>query len=108
MAVAGENSSPTNANITSVTFNGVSATAVPNSKIFGGGTGIIQTQLFYVLNSSLPAAATYTVKVTFQGSIQGPAAGAVSLFGARQPGPEPVGTPPDTREAARTPTTITP
>src|SRR6476620_6693022 len=30
----------TNANVTSVTFNGVAATSVPNSKIFGGGTGI--------------------------------------------------------------------
>src|SRR6185503_10725898 len=67
IGVAVEDATATDANITSVRFNGVAATAVPNSKISGGGTGIIQTQLFYALNASLPAAGTYTVAVTFQG-----------------------------------------
>src|SRR5215813_9232223 len=65
IGVACENSSSTDANITSVTFNGVTAMPVPNSKIFGGGTGIIQTQLFFLPNSSLSASGTYTVRVTF-------------------------------------------
>src|SRR5437764_3931755 len=106
IGVACENSSSTNANITSVTFNGVNATAVSNSKIFGGGTGIIQTELFYVPASSLPPAGTYTVKVTFQGSIQGASAGAVSLFGVSQTAPEKVATHTDTSGADSISTSI--
>src|SRR5215475_2067141 len=107
IGVACENSSSTDANITSVTFNGVLATPVPNSKIFGGGTGIIQTQLFYLPNSSLPAPGTYTVRVAFQGAIQGATAGAVSLFGVSQTAPESVATNKDTRGADSISTSIT-
>src|SRR4029453_662020 len=59
VGVAVEDGGTTDANITSVRFNGVALTAVPNSKISGGGTGIIQTQLFYLLNANLPAAGTF-------------------------------------------------
>src|SRR5258708_4787691 len=107
IGVSVENSSSTNAAISSVTFNGVAATAVPNSFISGGGTGIIETQLFYVLNSSLPAPGTYTVQVTFQGSIQGAAAGAVSLFGVNQSAPESVATKVDSSGADSISTSIT-
>jgi pectate lyase len=108
IGVACEDTTATNANVLSVTFNGASATAVPNSKISGGGTGIIQTQLFYVLNASLPAAGTYSVKVTFQGSIQGASVGAVSLAGVRQSGPEAVTAKTDTSGADSISTSITP
>ena len=63
VGVAVEDPTTADANITSVTYNGVALAAVPNSKISGGGTGIIQTQLFYLLSASLPAAGTYTVTV---------------------------------------------
>lgn len=106
IGVAAENSTATNANIASVTFNGVDATAVPNSKISGGGTGIIQTQLFYLLNSSLPAPGTYTVHVTFQGAIQGATAGAVSLLGVNQAAPQGVATKIDTSGADSISTSI--
>src|SRR6185295_19053743 len=79
VGVAVEDTTTADANVTSVTFNGVALTAVPGSKINGGGTGIIQTQLFYLLNASLPAAGTYTVTVTFQGAVDGTSSGAVSL-----------------------------
>ena len=51
VGVAAEDASTADANITSVTYRGVALTAVPNSKRSGGGTGIIQTQLFYLLNA---------------------------------------------------------
>src|SRR5688500_16189589 len=42
VGVAVEDVSTTDANITSVTYNSVALTAVPGSKISGGGSGIIQ------------------------------------------------------------------
>ncbi len=107
VGVTAENTTATNAAVSSVTFNGVAATAVPNSLISGGGTGIIETQLFYVLNSSLPAPGTYTVQVTFHGSIQGAAVGAVSLFGVNQSAPESVATKVDSSGADSISTSIT-
>src|SRR4029079_7983468 len=79
--VAIEDTSATDANIVSVTFNGTPLTAVPNSKRSGGGTGIIQRQLFCLLSASLGAAASRTITVTTQGAVDGFAAGAVSLTG---------------------------
>jgi polygalacturonase len=76
--------------VTSVLFNGVYATPVPNSLIYGGTSGMVQTQLFYLLDSELPAAGTYTVQVNLAGSIAGLSAGAVSLFGVNQGGPDAV------------------
>jgi polygalacturonase len=70
--------------VTSVLFNGVYATPIPNSLIYGGTSGMVQTQLFYLLASELPAAGSYTVQVNLAGSIAGISAGAVSLFGVNQ------------------------
>ena len=47
-----------NAMVTSVLFNGVYATPIPNSLVYGGTTGMVQTQLFYLTDSELPAAGT--------------------------------------------------
>ena len=52
VGVAVEDASTADANITGVTFGGTPLIAVPNSKRSGGGTGIIQTQLFYLLNAT--------------------------------------------------------
>ena len=52
-SIAVEDAATTDANVTSVTFNGTALIPVPNSKRSGGGTGIIQTQLFYLLSASL-------------------------------------------------------
>ena len=79
-------------NVASVTYNGVAATAVPNSlacSTKSGSSGVNNTQLFYVLESSpLPAAGTYTVTVTFTGTAAAAAAGAISLAGVSQTAPE--------------------
>jgi pectate lyase len=87
VGVAIEDATTTDATITSVTVNGTPLIAVPNSKRSGGGTGIIQTQLFYLLNASLGAAGSRTITVTTQGPVDGIAAGAVSLAGVSQSAP---------------------
>jgi polygalacturonase len=78
--------------VTSVLFNGVYATPVPNSIIYGGTSGMVQTQLFYLLEPELPVAGTYTIQVNLAGSIAGISAGAVSLFGVNPGPPEAVAT----------------
>jgi len=107
VGVAAEDTTTADANVTSVTYNGVALTAVPNSKITGGGTGIIETQLFYALSASLPAAGTYSVVVTFQGAVDGTSSGAVSLAGVRQAAPEAAATKVDTSGADAISTSIT-
>jgi hypothetical protein len=76
--------------VASVTYNGVYATPIPGSVVYGGTSGMVQSQLFYLLESELPAAGTYPVVVTLQGPVGGLAAGGVSLFGVNQGAPEAV------------------
>jgi uncharacterized repeat protein (TIGR02543 family) len=70
-----------------VKFNGVTMTPVSNQITVGSST-FLRTQLYYLLNSSLPASGTYTVSVTFGGSVNGVTAGAISLSGVAQAAPE--------------------
>ncbi len=107
VGVAVEDASTTDANITAVTFNGIALTPVPNSKRSGGGTGIIQTQLFYLLSASLGAAGSRTITVTMQGAVDGISAGAVSLTGVSQAAPQSVTTNVDTSGADSISTSIT-
>jgi hypothetical protein len=93
--------------VTSVTFNGVYATPVPNSVVYGGTSGMVQTQLFYLLEPELPAAGTYTIQVNLAGSIAGISAGAVSLIGVSQGPPEAVVTGKNTSGADLLSTSIT-
>ena len=93
--------------VTSVVCNGVMATAVPNSEVHGGGTGIIETQLFFVLNGNLPSSGSFPITVTFQSGVTGAAAGSVSLFGVNQSAPEAVATHVDTSGADSISTVIT-
>jgi len=106
VGVAVEDASTADANITAVTFRGVALTAVPNSKRSGGGTGIIQTQLFYLLHTGVGAAGAGTVNVTMQGAVDGIAAGAVSLTGVSQAAPQSVATNVDTSGADSISTSI--
>jgi len=93
--------------VTSVTFNGVYATPIPNSIVYGGTSGMVQTQLFYLLESELPAAGTYTIQVNLAGSIAGISAGAVSLIGVNQGPAEAVATNKNTSGADLISTPIT-
>jgi pectate lyase len=107
VGVAVEDSGTADANITAVTYNGVALAAVPNSKRSGGGTGIIQTQLFYLLNATLAGAGAHTVSVTTQGPVDGISAGAVSFTGVSQAVPGPAATNVDTSGADSISTAIT-
>jgi pectate lyase len=107
VGVAAEDSATADATITSVTCNGTPLIAVPNSRRSGGGTGIIQTQLFYGLNGSLGAAGAKTIVVTFQGPVDGSSAGAVSLAGVSQGAPAAVATNVNTSGADSISTSIT-
>jgi pectate lyase len=107
VGVAVEDVSTADANITSVTYNNVALTAVPGSKISGGGTGIIQTQMFYGFGTSLGAAGAHTVTVTFQGPVDGTSASAVSFSGVSQAAPEAATARTDTSGADSISTTIT-
>jgi pectate lyase len=107
VGVAVEDGGTADANITSVTYNGVGLTAVPNSKRSGGGTGIIQTQLFYLLNGGLGAAGAHTVVVNTQGPVDGISAGATTFTGVVQSAPQPAATNVDTSGADSISTSIT-
>ena len=107
VGVAIEDASTTDANILSVTCSGTPLLAVPNSKRSGGGTGIIQTQLFYLLSASLGSAGSRTITVTTQGPVDGIAAGAVSLAGVVQSAPQTAATNVDTSGADSIATSIT-
>src|SRR4029079_17436620 len=107
VGVAAEDAATTDANITSVTYNGVALTAVPGSKISGGGTGIIQTQMFFGFGTSLGAAGAHTVTVTFQGPVDGVSASSVSFSGVSQTAPEAATTRTDTSGADYISTSIT-
>lgn len=93
--------------VTSVLFNGVYATPVPNSVIYGGTTGSVQAQLFYLLEPELPAAGTYTVIVNLAGAVAGVQGGAVSFINVNQGPPEAVLTHRDTTGADLINTAIT-
>ncbi|HEY5328310.1 MAG TPA: glycosyl hydrolase family 28 protein [Acidobacteriaceae bacterium] len=96
-----------NAVVSSVLFNGVYATPIPNSLVFGGTSGMVQTQLFYLTEAELPPAGTYTVQVNLAGAIGGFQAGAISLIGVNQGPPEAVVAARDTTGADKIDTPIT-
>jgi pectate lyase len=104
VGVAVEDAAAADAAVNGVTFNGSALTAVPNSLISGGGSGIIQTQLFYQLN---PASGAHNVVVTFHGPVDGTSSTAVSLSGVAQGAPERVATKVDTSGADSISTAIT-
>lgn len=70
-----------------VRFNNVVMTAIGSPVTVGSGT-LLRAQLYYLLESSLPAAGTYTVSVSFAGSVNGVTVGAISLTGVAQQSPE--------------------
>jgi pectate lyase len=107
IGVSVANSNKTVPAVTSVVCNGVAATAVANSEVHGGGTGIIETELFFVLDGNLPSSGSFPVTVTFQSGVTGAAAGSVSLFGVNQSAPEAVATNVDTSGADTISTAIT-
>ncbi len=78
--------------ISSVKYNGVNMTLVPGSSRIEGTSTRMKTELYYLLNGSLPAAGTYTVTVTYAGQVDNRNGGAVSLAYVKQQSAEAVNT----------------
>jgi len=77
--------------ISSVKFNGVNMTAVTGSTksrvVYSGSSysSTLRTDLYYMLN---PPSGTYTVLITYNGSVSYRVAGAISLANVKQQAPE--------------------
>jgi pectate lyase len=84
VGLATEDTSTTSLAVSSITYNGVAMTAIPNSTATAGSSTLDRTQLFYLLN---PAAGAHTVAITFGGAVNGVSAGSVSLSGVAQSAP---------------------
>jgi len=76
--------------ISSVKYNGVNMTRVPASS---KSRSYIKADLYYILDADLPSSqGTYTVSVTYNGTVYARAGGAVSLKNVKQQTPEAVAT----------------
>jgi hypothetical protein len=92
VGVCGLDNSTSDLVISSVKYNGVNMTFVSGSSVTLTTSTSRKTELYYMLNSSLPAAGTYVVTVTYSGDVTNRTAGAVSLFGVAQQPREAVAT----------------
>jgi hypothetical protein len=84
-----EDSTPADQIMSSVRFNGINMTAVPGSirSRSNSSSSILRTELYYMLN---PPAGTYTVLITYNGSVSYRVGGAISLRNVKQQIPEAV------------------
>ncbi len=89
VGIAGEDDSANDLAVSSVTYNDISMDLVAGSSQ-SVGSDPIKTELYYLLDSNLPAAGTYMVEVTYSGNVNKRCAGAISLEGAQQQPPEAV------------------
>ncbi len=84
VGVVAEDSNSADLVVDSVTYNGIYTNPVPGSSSAAGGTNLMATELYYMLDGNLPAAGTYTVEVSYTGAVNDITAGAISLFNVRQ------------------------
>jgi beta-glucosidase len=107
VGLAGEDSNSGDLVVSSVTYNGNSMSPVPGSGSVGGDAMKVGTELYYMLDSNLPAAGTYTVAVTYAGPVNDITAGVVSLFNVKQqPEAVAVGADPNAAEISTEVTTL--
>jgi len=78
--------------VSSVTYDGVAMALIPGSSVESNTGWRIKADLYYMLDANLPAAGTYTVAVTYSGSISRIGAGAISLANVAQQAAEAVNT----------------
>src|SRR5205814_1627087 len=64
--------------VKTITYNGAAMTAVPNSIATVGTSTLNRAALYYLLN---PASGSHSVSVSFNGAVNGIAAGSISLSG---------------------------
>ncbi len=89
VGIAGEDDSIDDLAVSSLTYNDISMDLVAGSAR-SVGSEPIKTELYYLLDSNLPAAGTYMVEVTYSGNVNKRCAGTISLEGAEQQPPEAV------------------
>jgi len=88
VGIVSEDATPADQIISSVKFNGVSMTLVPDStKSRGNASSGLRTDLYYMLN---PPVGTFTVLITYNGSVSYRVGGAISLRNIKQQVPEAV------------------
>ncbi len=75
-------------NVASITYDGVSMTATPNSIATESTGNVIRSQQFYMLDSNLPSAGTYLIDVVFDGQIIDGCGGGVSMKNVSQQQPQ--------------------
>jgi hypothetical protein len=92
VGLGAEESSSANLVISSVTYNGVAMNLVAGSSSTTASTMKMKTDLYYLLETDLPAAGTYSVVATYSGTINNRNGGAISLFNVAQQAPESVNT----------------
>jgi hypothetical protein len=84
VGVGAEDASTSDLVINSVKFNGVNMIFVSGSSVTVGSSTFRKTEQYYLLDSGLPSAGTYTVAVTYAGNVSNKNAGAISLTGVAQ------------------------
>jgi len=93
VSIGGEETGPiTNLPITSVTYDGKLLTRAifqdVSSNEYGVGLQSNRTEIWYLLEKDLPAPGSYTVHVTFTGTVDAAGAGSMSLKNVTQGPPE--------------------
>jgi hypothetical protein len=92
VGLGAEDGSVAKLEITGVTYNGVAMHLVTGSSATAGTSTFQKTDLYYLLDNELPLAGTYSVVVTYAGSVNDRSGGAVSLFNVAQQTAEAVNT----------------
>ncbi|HYC92354.1 MAG TPA: immunoglobulin domain-containing protein [Thermoanaerobaculia bacterium] len=91
-----------------VTFNGTPVQPVPGGvAVTGDDKGVLRTELFYLLDASLPPAGTYEVAVELERTVSEIGGGSSSLSGLAQAAPEAVAANTSSRTLTTTLTTLT-
>jgi len=75
--------------ITSIRYNGANLLKAGHTYI-DEGANVLAVELWYLLEADLPPAGTYTVNITYSGTVQSRSAGAISLENVLQAPPEDV------------------
>ena len=86
VGVGAEDTVSANTDVSDVTINGVSCTQQLTRKV--GTTTLQNTELWDMLDSSLPGAGTYTVAITCGGACDSVIDGAIAVSGADQAAPD--------------------
>jgi hypothetical protein len=88
VGIGGKDTSANDLVINSITYNGVNMTlASGSSAVAVESSNRLKSDIYYLLS---PPAGTYSIQVTYAGNVTSKVAGAVSLFGVAQQGPESV------------------